>query len=116
MADGKISHGGFADRLKGLMALYYYTKIKGAASFKIYFVSPFDLRDYLEPNSYNWSISDSQLSYDKNRSKSVIVKFHRSDNLKYIDKRLSTYLGNKQLHVYTNASLKDEENGDDGNE
>jgi hypothetical protein len=55
MADGKFLHGGMFDRLKGIISIYALAKAQGK-DFKINFIHPFSLEDYLVPNTYNWTI------------------------------------------------------------
>lgn len=105
MADGKIIHGGLADRIRGMVTLYVFSKKKGI-DYRIYFTSPFLLSDYLEPNLFDWQIDKRELSYNSSVSKAVIVKNNRIDNDIYLEKRLGKYVGKVQLHVYTNASSK----------
>ena len=58
-ADGKFLHGGMFDRLKGIISIYALAKAQGK-DFKIHFVNPFVLEDYLLPNSFNWSLKKDQ--------------------------------------------------------
>ena len=58
MADGKFLHGGMFDRLKGIISIYALAKAQGK-DFKIHFVHPFSLENYLIPNTYNWKIEDN---------------------------------------------------------
>ncbi len=62
MVDGKIPHGGMFDRLKGAISIFAVSKIQDKP-FKLNFVYPFDLRNYLEPNEYDWTIEDKELCY-----------------------------------------------------
>lgn len=64
MADGKILHGGLADRLRGIVSLFKICEDFGW-EFRIYFTSPFPLEKYLSPNKYDWRILDSELSYNR---------------------------------------------------
>ena len=104
MADGRVKHGGLADRLRGCVSLYYYSKLVGI-DFKAYFISPFLLSDYLIPNKYDWRIECSRLSFDKDRVKAIIIKNNRKDNLGYLKRRLGNELKEKQFHVYTNVVI-----------
>lgn len=60
-ADGRFPHGGMFDRLKGAISVYAAALCLGR-EFKISFTHPFDLRDYLEPNEYDWTIDESDLA------------------------------------------------------
>jgi len=57
-ADGKFLHGGMFDRLKGIISIYALAKAQGK-DFKINFMHPFSLEDYLVPNKYNWKIDNN---------------------------------------------------------
>lgn len=59
-ADGRFPHGGMFDRLKGAISVYAASQCIGR-DFKISFTHPFDLRDYLEPNEYDWTIDEGDL-------------------------------------------------------
>lgn len=59
-ADGRFLHGGMFDRLKGAVSVYAASQCIGR-EFRLSFTHPFDLRDYLEPNEYDWSIDESEL-------------------------------------------------------
>lgn len=59
-ADGRFPHGGMFDRLKGAISVYAASECIGT-KFKISFTHPFDLRDYLEPNEYDWTIDENEL-------------------------------------------------------
>ena len=59
-ADGRFPHGGMFDRLKGAISVYAAAQCVGR-EFKISFTQPFDLRDYLEPNEYDWTIEEDVL-------------------------------------------------------
>lgn len=59
-ADGRFPHGGMFDRLKGAISVYAASQCIGR-EFKISFIHPFDLRDYLEPNEYDWKIDECNL-------------------------------------------------------
>ena len=58
MADGLFLHGGMFDRLKGIISIYALAKAQGK-DFKIHFVHPFSLENYLIPNTYNWKIDNN---------------------------------------------------------
>lgn len=113
--NGWIWHGGLADRLKGIIAVYNWCKCNGR-SFKINFVDPFRLQDYLVPNQVEWIPRD--IVYNKKYScpKVCLVEprtlcrkdvFSRRKELmkQWMDDNLSER--NRQLHVYTN--IKDED-------
>lgn len=62
MVDGRVGHGGMFDRLKGAISVYAVSKVH-RKEFKIHHAYPFDLRKYLEPNGYDWSIAEEDVCY-----------------------------------------------------
>lgn len=101
MADGKMLHGGISDRLCGLISTYEYC-LKQGKKFKLYFDSPYDLAEFLEPNQYNWIISKEELIFNKRDAKPIYIPFiHNVEKQrKLADRRLDHNV--PQLHVYTN--------------
>ncbi|MFI3330440.1 MAG: hypothetical protein R3Y38_01380 [Rikenellaceae bacterium] len=63
MIDGRIIHGGMADRLRGCVSIFSLCK-KTKTELKINFTYPFNLSDYLVPNKYDWKISDDEICYN----------------------------------------------------
>lgn len=97
MYDGRLRHGGLCDRLKGIISLYYCCKFKNIP-FRIYWDSPFNLIDYLEPNKYNWFISKKDLP------KSIwnVRVFHSIGDT---SNRIYTFNSHKSLYYYGNRDL-----------
>ena len=62
MVDGRVGHGGMFDRLKGAISVYAISKVH-QKDFRIHFTYPFELRKYLVPNEYDWTISDHEIVY-----------------------------------------------------
>lgn len=62
MVDDKVQHGGMFDCLKGIITVYAISKAQHK-DFKVYFVSPFHLEDYLCPNEYDWRLSGDSVEY-----------------------------------------------------
>lgn len=62
-ADGHIAHGGLADRMYGIMALYALCKIENVP-FYINWCAPYNLLLFLVPNEYDWSIEKASVVYD----------------------------------------------------
>lgn len=114
MADGRKSHGGLADRLRGIISTYKYC-LEHKLDFRIHFTSPFELRDLLVPNEYNWEICDDDVSYNSSFSLPVYIDsshYPKADMVfqrKMADKMLSKDF--KQIHVYTNMYFADDEFG-----
>lgn len=107
IADGSMLHGGLSDRLRGCVSLYYIAK-KMKVSFKIYFVSPFRIEDYLMPNKYDWLIDDSKMDFSQNTNVIYIynrdLPFEHAFQERYLIKRV---VRDAQNHIYTNIDLGD---------
>lgn len=107
MFDGRTDHYGMTDRLRGIVSSYYVCKELGY-DFRIHFVSPFQLTDYLQPNHIDWTILPEDISYHTTDSKVVycgsnatlVEPFFQKLWLKKCFRQAS-----KQAHVYTNAHL-----------
>lgn len=106
MVDGRIKHGGLADRLNGIVSTYKLSLSLGRP-FKIHFIYPFQLSSYLVPNEYDWEISKSEL-YQNPSSKIVYLRRfteHRDEQRgKHLFNILKSY-PNSQLLVYTNLNI-----------
>lgn len=108
MYDGAIEGGGLADRLKGIIGTYYIAKMKGMP-FRLYFMDPFPLADFLVPNKYDWSIGKSEICRSMPDADVIILDntqdsgYQIRKQKKYLESRIGR--GLKQTHVYTNASF-----------
>lgn len=107
MIDGRMHHGGLADRLRGIVSVYYVCRTLDV-DFKINFISPFLLEDLLMPGKVDWRINADEICYNKSDSIAVFCgtngthverPFQRRWLVKNIKRRVS------QVHVYTNAVL-----------
>ena len=54
--------GGLCDRINGIVSMFKFCKRNGVP-FKINFIKPFRLQDYLVPNEYNWVIESEKVDY-----------------------------------------------------
>lgn len=72
MADGRTTHGGMFDRLKGLISIYAISKVQ-QRGFKIHFSHPFRLEDYLLPNEYDWLVSGEDICYSFPKSRPLFL-------------------------------------------
>lgn len=108
MSDDEWVSGGLCDKLRGVISLYTLCE-RMDIPFKIYWISPFVLTDYLLPNMYDWE-PDYEITRD-HKSKAIQVmsyygysneeekKYQEDSLLKYLNK----YLRKNEIHVYTNA-------------
>lgn len=111
MANGFTDHAGLSDRFKGMTSIYGWCK-KNKIDFRIHHTSPFELSNYLVPNSYNWYINNDEICYNKHWSSvnHAMLNHLVFDQIasgkivelqtKWLNKRLSRI--KKQHHVYTN--------------
>ena len=107
MIDGKTLHGGLSDRLRGLFSTYYYCK-KNGLSFKVYWVYPFKLQDYLMPSKVDWLIDKCDLCYNKK-----LVAFRFFNSYSFMNNDEEAYfkvLDTKkdEEHVYSNVTLRED--------
>lgn len=107
---GNTSHGGLVDRLRGAISVYAVCKEIGR-DFKINFVHPFSLLDFLVPNKYDWTVASNEISFHKDSSEIIVLdtavnsSLERRRQKKYLVRRLANRHLNTQTHVYTNAAL-----------
>lgn len=107
MFDGRMHHGGLADRLRGIVSTYYVCKQKGY-DFRIHFVHPFCLEDYLVPNKVDWRIKEEEISYHQKDAAPMFCGSNGTlvepgfQELWFKKKFAENYA---QVHVYTNALL-----------
>lgn len=107
MADGRTSHGGFSDRLRGIISLYEYC-MKHDLDFRIHFVHPFSLEAFLVPNRYDWRIDEKELIYDKRRVKFRFINSYSCMTEKLFERFLKTGNNITQVHVYSNWTNHEE--------
>ena len=111
MCDGRIGAGGLCDRLRGIISLYMFCK-ENNLNFKVNFCEPFELRDYLMPNQYDWFVSKDVLQYNlaaakpfrmacSYRTNGGTLKQELASQLQYLNKVIRKNHG-KEFHIYTN--------------
>lgn len=108
MIDGRSIHGGLTDRLRGITTIYEYCK-RRHIKFKLNYVYPFQLTDYLAPLSYDWRIPSEGISYNSNQTKVVVLNDYQLDvrlHKYYLDSIIRHSKG-KQIHLYTNTYFLD---------
>lgn len=85
-ADGRFPHGGMFDRLKGAISVYAASQCIGR-EFKISFTHPFDLRDYLEPNEFDWRIGEKDLQTGWPAAKPIFMYGEFANPVRLVKKR-----------------------------
>lgn len=110
MVDGRAYSGGISDILKGVVSMFKFSKEIGF-DFRINFCFPFDLRDYLEPNEYDWAVSGEEISYNSEysvplwlylsmgKSRDFIIEYEKKVLHRFIRKNKEK----QQFHIYTNS-------------
>lgn len=111
MCDGRVGVGGLCDRLHGIISLYMFSK-ENNLNFKINFYEPFELRDYLAPNQYDWFVSKNDLQYNLAATKPFRMACSYRANGGTLEQELASQLRylskiirqnpDKEFHVYTN--------------
>jgi hypothetical protein len=100
MADGKTIHGGLCDRLWGMVSLFNYCTDNNK-HFKIHFVSPFMLENFLMPNEYDWTIEPNNITYNKKYARPFVMLGSNVFQNKFLLRWFK--VNKKQLHIYTNS-------------
>ena len=72
MVDGVHSHGGLTDRFRNILSIYAYCK-EHTIPFRIHYVYPCELKHFLLPNVYDWTIKPSDITYSYYDSKEMIL-------------------------------------------
>ena len=107
MFDGRTDHCGMTDRLRGIVSSYAISKELGY-DFRIYFITPFLLEDYLLPNQLDWTIRAEDISYHTADSKVVYCGSNGTLVEPFFQKlwlRKCFREAPKQAHVYTNVNI-----------
>ena len=106
--DGRIKHGGLADRLRGIISTYQICKQFGI-DFKICFIHPFNLENYLIPNKIDWKIKYENLNRNLCNTKVCYLntitdsKYEIKKQEEWLEKQLNSYYN--ECHVLTNAEF-----------
>ena len=98
MADGKWMHGGLTDRLRGMTSAYKFAKEHGL-NFKIFHTSPFLLQEILQPNKIDWTIDETEISYDSAVAKPVLLYREDFENVSALERQLDA--SHEQFHLYS---------------
>ena len=107
MFDGRTEHCGITDRLRGIVSTYDVCMSLGY-DFRIYFVVPFALEDYLAPHHVQWHTDAAELCYNNKDSQVMYCGSNGTYVEPYFQRKWFVKCfrnARKQLHVYTNANL-----------
>jgi len=94
--NGHFYSGGMADRFKGAVTAYAWSKVNDA-DFRIRYIHPFELSAYLEPSEYDWRLRDGEYSES---IRDVRVLYARGES----GRRLVKLKGDRQIHFYGNMN------------
>lgn len=93
--DDNFYSGGMADRFKGAVSAYAYCKHKNI-DYRIRYVFPFELSDYLIPAEYDWQLKDGEYSESIRNARVIYARAE-------LGRRLSRLkIGRRQIHFYGN--------------
>ncbi|MCH5239637.1 MAG: hypothetical protein J1F38_05395 [Muribaculaceae bacterium] len=95
--DGRGYHGGLTDRFKGAVSWWNYCR-QNNVQFKLFYVYPFLLTDYVVPNEYDWTIDEKEIPDSIFNTR---IFYGRGEN----GKRLSKFKTNKNIWYYGNIDI-----------
>lgn len=106
MADGALYRSGLADRIRGILSLYYYCKTHNL-DFRINFTDPFPLERFLLPAKYDWQLKAGELTKNKRYSIPIYVDTREAPGereRRWQEATFDRYFSKdfRQAHVYTN--------------
>jgi len=104
MVDGRTEAGGLCDRFRGIISTYQWAQQNGF-DFRIHYISPIRLEDYLVPKEYDWRIDSEDVSYNSDFSKPIYLHSESNNFQKFFFRRMlrKHIRGNYyQYHVYSN--------------
>lgn len=104
--DGKYTTGGLTDRLRGIVSTYMVCK-QLDVPFRIHFVSPFNLTDYLLPNDYDWRIATEDVVFDSEVAEHLVIDVLDDTRYQMMKVHELTWkrikgMRKRQLHFYSN--------------
>lgn len=106
---GRHIGGGLIDRLRGIVCNYVVSK-QTNRDFRIHFVHPFPLTDYLVPATYDWRIPAEEVALNESADICVIdtrtnTIAERNQQRSRLTKAFTEKDPQRQLHVYSNANF-----------
>jgi len=94
-------HGGFVDRLKGIISVYHLAQ-KYNYKFKIYFNHPFHIDLFFNENRFKWKTNKSDLDWSFLSTKFI----YAMDDLSIGDSIIQEMKkGHRKIFIYTNLDL-----------
>ena len=95
--DSHMYSGGMADRFKGAVSAYAWCKCNGIG-FRIRYIHPFDISDYLIPGSYDWRLREGEYSRCFRDARVLYARGERGRRLLKLDE-------SRQIHYYGNMDV-----------
>ncbi len=112
--NGNASGGGLVDRLRGIVSTFQICRALGL-DYRIHFVHPFSLDDYLVPNTYDWQLPEDRLTFVREQVDIIVsdtltdTPQERRQQRELIVQSLRQH-PQLQRHVYTNTALSYDDN------
>lgn len=94
-------HGGFVDRLKGIISIYHLSKLYNY-KFKIHFDHPFQIELFFNENKIQWKLQKSDLNWSIFNTKFIYALDDLSHGERIIQEMKN---GHRKIFVYTNLDL-----------
>ncbi len=95
--DGRGYHGGLTDRFKGAVSWFNYCESHGI-DFRIFYVYPFNLTDYVVPNEYDWRIEEKDIPDGMSETRIFYARGEKGRRLERLNTKKSIwYYGNMDL-------------------
>lgn len=101
MLDGAIHHGGLTDRIRGILTVYRECKKRNLPLY-IFWNDSFNLADYLSPATFDWRISEEEISRSRKNSRAVVID-DMNGRQSLLRLKAALTAPPHQLHLYTNA-------------
>ncbi|WP_300599662.1 hypothetical protein [Niabella sp.] len=100
LIDGRNFHGGFADRMKGIISCFAFCH-QNKIPFRIHYTFPFTLTDFLIPNTYDWTLQKDEVI----AAQITDVTYLNLVGSSSIERLLHLKNGKKQVHCYANRDV-----------
>ncbi|SDD87832.1 hypothetical protein [Niabella drilacis] len=105
LVDGGIYHGGFADRMKGIVSCFAFCR-QNDIPFRIHYTFPFPLDDFLVPNEYDWTLKNDEF-ITRNFAQAKYLNLVGSSSIKRLTQLKK---GKQQVHCYANRDVLEQLN------
>lgn len=100
----KSNVGGLSDRLWGFISTYLVCSLCNI-KFKACWVYPFDIRKFLVPNEYDWSMEKEELCLNPRYSTPIFVANNHNESNQLNSLKRIAKTKKQQIHMHTNAHM-----------